>query len=135
MDRTALRSTITERRSTVWWTVAVALTIAVAVLSLGPQLDVDDATQGVSDKALHAAFYAALAGAYLAATRARLGAVTLIVFAYGVLLELLQMARPERTVEALDLAANAAGVLVAALLTLTVRRVRAVTSRPTHREP
>lgn len=106
-----------------WWAAAVVLTLAVAGLSLGPQPNVDVA-EGISDKALHAGFYAALTGAYLAAVRTRAPAILLAVFAYGGLLELLQIALPERSAEALDLAANAAGVLAAALCTLAAGQLR-----------
>lgn len=90
--------------------VAVAITVAIAVLSLGPEVTAGPAT--LSDKALHAAAYLALTLACLAAIPERRLAVAAGVIAYGLALEFTQLvALPERTAEAADLLANLAGVV------------------------
>ena len=106
----------------------MSLTVLVAVLSLGPEVTGGPALP-VSDKILHAVAYAALTVAWLvAAPRRNAVVVALGVCGYGVILELAQIALPERTGSAWDVVANLSGIMIGAVagrLLVRIRRARA----------
>jgi VanZ family protein len=102
------------------WLIVAVLAVVVLVASLVPGGGRTLASPfGVfgADKWLHAAAYAAVAGAVTyadgRATAGVLGAV-----AYGVLVELLQAGVPSRTASALDAVANGVGATIGAVCVL-----------------
>jgi VanZ family protein len=104
------------------WLVVAVLAVVVLVASLVPGGERTLASPfGVfgADKWLHAAGYAAIAGAATYADgRVTVGALG--AFAYGVLVELLQAGVPSRTASALDAVANGVGATIGAVCVLVV---------------
>lgn len=77
------------------------------------------------DKANHALAFCSMAVAALSGwPRARRVAVPAVLLGYGVLIELVQAFVPGRSAEAADLAADATGIVIGALLVHGWRRAR-----------
>lgn len=100
-----------------WWTLGALLLAAIAALSLlplrGPELGIP-----ASDKLHHALAYTLLMLYFGQLAQSRLRVVTGL-FGYGIAIELLQSQLPPRSAELADLAANAAGIGIGALLLRT----------------
>lgn len=116
-------------RRSLGWPLATAV-VSLAYWVLGVQPDVPEALRSVSDDIVHAGAYAvlaALAGASAATWSwprpALLGAVYGVV--HGALLEVMQLARPPRTAELSDVAADAVGACCGAVLVWVLERRRA----------
>jgi VanZ family protein len=107
------------RLAALWYTLAALMLIAVAVLSLMPAPDT-----GVSDKLAHLVTYFVLGGwfAVIARDRRVLGWSLIGLFAYGLLIELLQSQTGYRFAEWGDVLANASGSVVGCLLYFTPLR-------------
>lgn len=101
-----------------WYGLGILMLLVVAVLSLMP---VPDTGVGVNDKLAHVVTYFTLASwfALLAPQRAALLWTVVGLLAFGVLLEVLQGMTGYRYAEWADIAANASGTLVGALLYFT----------------
>ncbi len=107
------------RLAALWYALAALMLIAVAVLSLMPVPDT-----GVSDKLAHLVTYFVLGGwfAVIARDRRVLGWSLIGLFAYGVLIELLQSLTGYRYAEWADVLANACGSVTGILLFFTPLR-------------
>ena len=107
------------RLAALWYTLAALMLIAVAVLSLMPAPDT-----GVSDKLAHLVTYFVLGGwfAVIARDCRALGWSLIGLFAYGLLIELLQSQTGYRFAEWGDVLANASGSVVGCLLYFTPLR-------------
>ena len=103
----------------------IAFTLALVATiwgSLAPLSDVEFVS-GVWDKAQHALGYGALALLLIASQRVhRPWRAGLIVFAIGIALEVTQGLTPDRSADAVDLVANAVGVVLACALVACLRR-------------
>jgi VanZ family protein len=107
------------RLAALWYTLAALMLTAVALLSLMPAPDT-----GVSDKLAHLVTYFVLGGwfAVIARDRRALGWSLIGLFAYGLLIELLQSQTGYRFAEWGDVLANASGSVVGCLLYFTPLR-------------
>lgn len=106
-----------------WRAAAVAWIAVVAAASLVPG-DVIATVPRTASLAGHAVAYAVLAY-LLARLRWPVWGAAVGAWCYGALIEMLQLLSPGRSLEAVDLVANATGVAVAAWIIWTWDRVRA----------
>ncbi len=116
-----LQTTVTEqllpvlKRPVVWFGMAYAMLVVVAVLSLIPVPDIG--VEG-SDKLIHFFIYFILSSAFTTLVRYnhRLLLVACGLISYGILIEFLQGMTAYRSMEAYDMLANSVGVLCGLLI-------------------
>ena len=82
-----------------------------------------DLTIVASDKLLHFTGYVVFIISAMVAFRIRLGFIFILLFAYSVLIEIIQYFLPYRTFEGMDILANLAGLIVGSILWVAGKRI------------